>query len=181
MDYCAIYCKYSRLLDPVNFIYSQWIRPEDLGFYEEAGIDAVKLIDRRSPTETIIKVTRSYRQGRYDGNLLDLLPAFHGKSSRSFGNFLLKLRYYFHPLESDIFKIMELDSQLAGLDIYIDNRRLDGFISGLRDKDCSYSRCRQCGYCGKIAGEAIRYDKGYLEKTSALYKNILDNIIKGRL
>jgi collagenase-like PrtC family protease len=181
VDYCAIYCKYLRLANPVNFIYSQWIRPEDLGIYEEAGIDAIKLIDRRCSTATLINITRSYQKRSYDGNLLDLLPAFQGKSPKNPGNLLLKIKYYFHPLESNIFKIMELDKRMNGLDIYIDNAKLNGFIAGLKEKDCSYSSCPECGYCHKVASEAIRYDKDYLEKTARTYKSILDNIIQGKI
>lgn len=181
VDYCAIYCKYLRLANPVNFIYSQWIRPEDLGIYEEAGIDAIKLIDRRCSTATLINITRSYHKRRYDGNLLDLLPAFQGKSPKNPGNLLLKIKYYFHPFESNIFKVMELDKQMKGLDIYIDNAKLNGFIAGLRDKDCNYSSCPECGYCNKVALEVIHCDSGYLERTAGIYKRILENIIKGKI
>lgn len=181
VDYCAIYCRYLRSLNPVDFIRSQWIRPEDVNVYEELGIDGIKLIDRRCSTDTIIKITKSYYERKYDGNLLDLLPAFYGKCPRNFGNLWLKIRYYFHPFESNVFAILKLNAMIERINIYIDNTKLDGFIANLKDKDCDYSICSACGYCEKIALDVIRYDKDYMEKTVKAYRGLLDNIIKGKI
>ncbi len=181
VDYCAIYCRYLRLLNPVDFIRSQWIRPEDVNVYEELGIDGIKLIDRRCSTDTIIKIKKSYYERKYDGNLLDLLPAFYGKCPRNFGNLWLKIRYYFHPFESNVFAILKLNAMIERINIYIDNTKLDGFIANLKDKDCDYSICSACGYCEKIALDVIRYDKDYMEKTVEAYRGLLDSIIKGKI
>ena len=33
LDYCSIFCNHIRLLDPVNYVRANWIRPEDLHYY----------------------------------------------------------------------------------------------------------------------------------------------------
>lgn len=181
VDYCAIYCKYLRLLNPVNFIQSQWIRPEDLVFYEELGIDGIKLIDRRCSTNMLVKITKSYYERKYNGNLLDLLPAFHGTSAKSSGNFLLKLRYFFHPLQSNVFTIFRLNKMIDRLDIYIDNSKLDKFIGQIKKNDCESGNCGKCGYCDSVALDAVNYDKDYLEKMVKTYRGFLSDIIKGKI
>ena len=180
VDYCAIYCKYLRLLNPVNFIHSQWIRPEDLGIYEKLGIDGIKLIDRRCSTDLLVKITKTYAERKYDGNLLDLLPAFQGKSAKNLGNFLLKLRYFFHPFESDILGIIKLNKVIKKLDVYIDNARLDGFVSTLKDKDCRNKSCPECGYCAQIASAAIRFDQASLDEMLKTYAEAIKVMVKGK-
>jgi len=181
VDYCVIYCKYLRLLNPVNFIRSQWIRPEDLGIYEEMGIDGIKLIDRRCSTDMLVKITKSYYEREYRGNLLDLLPTFHGQSAKSFGNFLLKLKYFFHPLQSDIFRIFRMNREMERLDIYIDNTKLDGFIRQLQNKDCDSGNCGNCGYCDSVLLDVVKYDKDHLKKMALTYNLFLSDIIKGKI
>lgn len=38
LDYCSIFCNHIRLLDPVNYVRANWIRPEDLHYYEDLGV-----------------------------------------------------------------------------------------------------------------------------------------------
>ena len=55
---------------------SNWIRPEDLGRYEGLA-DGAKLATRTSPNP--VAILRAYADGRYCGNLLDLLePNYAG-------------------------------------------------------------------------------------------------------
>ncbi|MDD5690529.1 MAG: U32 family peptidase [Candidatus Omnitrophica bacterium] len=181
VDYCVICCRYLRLLDPVNFIRSQWIRPEDIGIYEAEGIDGIKLIDRRCSAATIIAITKSYYERKHHGNLLDLLPAFHGKSPKNLTSILLKIKYCLHPYENNIFNILKLYKTIEGIDIYIDNIKLGGFLSGLKSRDCDYLDCSECGYCNKVAQEAVRYDKDYIDRMLKAYKGLINDIVKGEL
>jgi len=180
VDYCAISCRYSRLADPSRFIHSQWIRPEDLSIYEEIGIDGIKLIDRRCSTDTIVKITKSYCQRKYEGNLLDLLPAFHGKSVKNLGNLLLKIRYYFHPFENNMVNSFRAKRLLKDIDVYIDNKKLDGFIKKFIEEDCSLKQCSQCQYCNRIAKETVVYDQEKMEETKRFHKEFLDGFIQGK-
>lgn len=150
IDYCVFNCKYLRIVNPVNFIRADWIRPEDIHFYEDVGIDSLKLVDRTRPTETIALVVESYDKREYNGNLLDLL----------FINY------------SDSYSTISANSP-----VYIDNRKLDGFIEHLIKNDCHLKICCECGYCQEVAKQAVKVDSNYQKKTVEEYKNILDNLI----
>lgn len=182
IDYCSIFCKYLRLSDPAKFISSNWIRPEDLHFYEEIGMDGIKLVDRRCSTQHLIKIATSYSKRYFEGNLLELLPLFYGRPPQSAQkNFLMKLKYFFHPLESNMLAIAKLGVLMQDLQIYIDNRKLDGFLKKFIEQDCAYQGCAECGYCGRIAKEVITYDKNYIENLKLNYKEFLDNLAKGKI
>jgi len=93
LDYCVLNCKYLRIANPVNFIRADWIRPEDLHFYEDVGIDSMKLVDRTRPTEAIALVVGAYDKREYNGNLMDLIPSL-SKNSFFFG--VNKIQEFFY-------------------------------------------------------------------------------------
>lgn len=66
-------CSYTFLSEPVEFLRSPFIRPEDVSAYREAGMDIIKLSDRTESTEFLLNTARAYAEGEYDGNLFDLI------------------------------------------------------------------------------------------------------------
>ena len=48
IDYCTITCRSSYFADISNFIRAPWIRPEDVHYYRNIGIDYFKIIGRDS-------------------------------------------------------------------------------------------------------------------------------------
>ena len=178
-DYCSLFCRYLRLQDPSWFIKSNWIRPEDLHIYEDIGIDSIKLVDRSCSTEQLIKICRSYSSRRFEGNLFELLPLFQGRQGLNKRNFLLKIKYFFHPLETNMFNLLKLRPLVQDLKIHLDNRKLDGFIDKFMEVDCSVTDCSDCLYCNRIAKEALSYDKGYLANLTASYKEFFSGLAKG--
>lgn len=74
VNYFLLQCRSQRLKDPVNFIRSDWIRPEDIRHYEDAGIEYLKIVDRNQSTRFLVNAVKAYAQRRYDGNLADLFP-----------------------------------------------------------------------------------------------------------
>jgi len=66
-------CSYTYLSEPIEFLRSPFIRPEDVSAYREVGIDILKLSDRTESTEFLSRTARAYAEGRYDGNLFDLI------------------------------------------------------------------------------------------------------------
>jgi len=179
VDYCNLFCKFIRLSDPVKFISSQWIRPEDLAVYESAGIGAFKLIDRRCSTEKLLLIARAYAGRRYDGNLVDLLPMFHGKTVLDLRTLPLKLRYFFHPRELNLFSLAELGNILQDFRIRIDNTKLNGFIEKFVTSGCPPEGCSDCGYCARVAGEILTYDKEYLKGLGGRHGKFLDKLVNG--
>jgi|EPASupsiteSAE347_1022098.scaffolds.fasta_scaffold01719_10 collagenase-like PrtC family protease len=181
VDYCNIFCKFIRLSDPSAFITSQWIRPEDLGVYEEAGINGIKLIDRRSSRHRLLQICRSYAARSYDGNLADLLPTFQCGSPLNQKTLLLKSRVFLHPAEFNIFKLKELRALAQDMGVYIDNRKLDGFIRAFIHGDCSLKDCTACGHCKQTADKALHYDPARLEEMRERYGKFLGDFAGGRM
>jgi collagenase-like PrtC family protease len=66
-------CSHTFLSEPVEFLRSPFIRPEDVSAYREAGMDVIKLSDRTESTEFLLKTARAYAGERYDGNLFSLI------------------------------------------------------------------------------------------------------------
>jgi hypothetical protein len=181
VDYCVLSCKLVRLSDPMQFIRSQWIRPEDIEVYEQFGIDAMKLIDRRCTTEKLIEIATSYSRRRHDGNLFEVLPMFHGASPVSARNIPHKLRYFLHPLETNVPKLRELGDLMKDLEITLDNNRLKGFIDRFVAEDCALKSCAECGHCGEITKDALSFDPAYLEEVRSRHARFLDSFVGGDL
>ena len=66
-------CSYSFLSEPVEFLRSPFIRPEDVSAYRETGMDILKLSDRTESTEFLLRTARAYAAEKYDGNLFELI------------------------------------------------------------------------------------------------------------
>ena len=73
VDRYIVNCALSYLKNPVELLKSPFIRPEDIGVYEDLGIKTFKLSDRREPTLALIDLFKSYLSGEFHGNLFDLL------------------------------------------------------------------------------------------------------------
>ncbi|MBM3251392.1 MAG: hypothetical protein FJZ11_01245 [Candidatus Omnitrophica bacterium] len=179
LDYCRIACRLKRISDPVNFIRASWIRPEDVAYYAEAGVDVLKIIDRGMTTEAIVRISNAYTNNRYDGNLLDLLPHPSINLAVTKSDKISKIKYFFKPLYINVFKLYGVKSIMNDFDIYIDNRALDGFIEFFLKDNCELKSCRECGYCANIAKKVVKINKKSAENTQQLHRAFLDKLISG--
>src|SRR5512142_1401312 len=170
IDWCVMRCSYDKLTDPAQYLRSEFIRPEDLGIYLDMGYDSFKVLERGAPTPVLTKRVKAYSEGRYDGNLLDLIQPFGYKEKSgallSKGLFN-KWRYLFRPGKVRVRKLMKLKAlaekrgmlaPLAGEPVFIENRELAGFIPGFRDRDCRRTDCGSCGWCAAYARKAVKVD-----------------------
>jgi collagenase-like PrtC family protease len=74
-DYYKWICTGYLLSSPLEWMKMRWIRPEDLGLYGD--ITWFKVIGRHLVDRCDLpRAARSYMEGRFDGNLLDLLGNF---------------------------------------------------------------------------------------------------------
>ncbi|MFC2091214.1 U32 family peptidase [Elusimicrobiota bacterium] len=155
IDYYVLECKYRKLADKANFIKSTWIRPEDLSVYESYGVKDFKIIQRNWTTEKLENIVRSYTQRKYDGNLADLEEFLFGENTFLSG--WRKLKYFFRPFRTDLRRLacMYRNIRSINCDVYIDNRKLDGFINEFVEKNCLGRLCSECGYCNDIAQKAV--------------------------
>ncbi len=181
IDYCIVKCKYVRLADPVNFIRSDWIRPEDIHYYEDVGIDSLKIVERTRFTDSIVLALDAYTKRRYDGNLADLIPSYQVKSFlRGRKKFTLALKYLMRPFSINFLLLKKLSAIPPGLDVYIDNRALDGFLDFFVQNKCiGQGACQKCGYCSKVAQKAVNMDEAYRQRMLKKYENVLSDITGG--
>lgn len=125
VDYPLMWCTREKAVDPAQMLKAPWIRPEDLGLYEELGYDVFKLAGREMEPDWILRAARAYAARRWDGDLNDLILGFD----------------HLEPFGT--------------LPLRIPNRALDGFVEFFRKKhDCRLG-CRDCRYCDDWAEGAV--------------------------
>jgi collagenase-like PrtC family protease len=175
LDHCQVYCQRMKLGKPDELIKARWIRPEDVGDYDEVGIDSMKLLERFRTTETLMQVVQAYEQRRFDGNLVELLTlprrnAYHPPN----------LEYLIRP------DVVNVDLMLEMADIFgysfsdviqIDNRALEGFAEHFKKHDCYHSSCDECGYCKRWAETVVRVDKKKHEAILRKFDAFIEAII----
>ncbi len=196
IDWCFLKCTEMKLRDPVNYLRSEWIRPEDLPVYEELGFDLFKLAERDIPTPVMLTRVKAYAERRYDGNLLDLVQAFGFKGVTADHKYYRHgpgwfLRFLIRPGLANPLRLLPL-KRLAELramtravtgepPVYIDNRALDGFIERFREQSCLNLDCAECRWCHEFAEKAIRIDRVNREQALAAYDELFESMHGGRM
>ena len=162
LDYYSFQCASSRLENPVEFVRGNFIRPEDAEYYHEIGIDVLKLSDRFKSTDWIVRTTDAYANGRYDGNLADIIayPYMQSPEDRLVSN---PVRQLLRP-EHVSLKTLEVLKRLGAPEdlVYIDNRELDGFLEFFKKNSCDDYTCDvNCRHCQLATNKAVtvQHDK----------------------
>lgn len=124
-------CMLIRLQNPVEFIKSCWIRPEDVKIYSDIGINYFKIAGREFPAKIILKQVSAYLQRHYDGNLADLLMGYF-----------------------DAYKFKR------SLKFYIDNKKLDGFLKYFLQTYPCGEGCQNCSYCKEVTEKVFEIEEG---------------------
>jgi len=177
IDWCLINCRYKLFTHPEELIKSNWIRPEDVGYYESIGINNLKIIDRARSTQNIIDTLKVYLTRKFDGNLMDLLAPRNISSGRKL--FLKGLKFFLHPLHINIFKLTKFRKLFSDVGIYIDNRKLDGFLDYFFEGKCNPDSCESCGYCRSVAERVVRVDNAYKERIERVLPEIIESLTNG--
>lgn len=180
IDYCILYCQKKELEDPSRYIKSCWIRPEDIIFYEKIGIEHFKLTERNIPTSELVKRVKVYTNRKYEGNLLDLVQG-HGFCNSNEDNNLPNIENIQNLNCDEIYKRLAQirgmgETRKAPQHIYIDNKKLDGFIQFFIKNKCK-SDCTNCNYCRKIANKVITQNEDVKNVLLDLYNQFDDKFI----
>lgn len=196
IDWCFLKCTEMKLRDPVHYIRSEWIRPEDTRVYEELGYDLFKIAERDIPTPLMVRRVRAYAERRYDGNLLDIVQPF------AFGSVEPDDRYYrrgagwflrfvarpplVNPLRmlplKRIADLLCMTRPVAGEPpVYVDNRALDGFIDRFREKGCRDLECDECRWCHDFAAKAVRVDEAHRERALRAFDELFRALDEGTM
>jgi collagenase-like PrtC family protease len=175
-DYPLMYCQRKLLSDPVEYIRSPFVRPEDISAYEEIGIENFKLIDRSSPTTELVKRATAYADRNFDGNLLDICQA---------SGFLTAAPLQRNENESELTRITNDIRAMRGLScrreapqhIHIDNKKLTGFIDYFKDGKCT-RHCKYCGHCESVADKVISVNSAVRNELLSKYDELERAFIK---
>lgn len=178
-DYCKLACQQMKLLRPEELIKSRWIRPEDVGTYEEVGIDCLKLVERFRGTESLIHILDTYERRSHRGNLAELLT-------------LPQEGVYMSPNldiihRPDLIDTEKMDAVMAVLrepfpgKLSIDNTKLNGFIDHFKKVDCQRIGCDQCGYCRCVASQAVSIDEGWRQEMISRFERAIVSLINGEV
>jgi collagenase-like PrtC family protease len=179
IDYCLIFCQMTKLQNPEELIKARWIRPEDVGVYEEVGVDYLKLIERFRTTESLIRIIKTYAQQRFDGNFAELLTLPSKDAFRK-----VRVSYLSKPEFVDISKLLSIAQIMEysfAETVHIDNRKLDGFIDFFFEKDCFHSSCDDCGYCAEIAKKAISINEKEKREILQRYDHVINALLAGNI
>ena len=177
------YCTMKRLESRAELIKMRWIRPEDVVYYKDVGIDMLKIIDRHSSTEALVERVKAYHERHFEGNLLDLI----GQMANQKKSDLINLRQILDDggrEEAD--KLVDF---LAALSIpvrdlfRVDNQRFpQDFLEGFRQRDCSALACDRCGYCGRVADATVTVmDKLGVDAALRKLRDVRSRIVEGSI
>lgn len=194
IDYCALRCSAEKLADPSNYLRSEFIRPEDLDYYIKMGFTSFKILERGAPTAVLAERVRAYSEGHFDGNLLDLIQPYGyneqtGAAADWSENLWKFLKYFFRPgtvNTSELLKLKKLAEKrglMSAMDwdpVYIDNRKLDGFLAGMKEIDCRITDCSTCGYCAAWTRTAVTINNKFQSQMQALYADAFGSLYSGR-
>ena len=179
IDWCFLKCTEMKLRDPVNYVRSEWIRPEDTALYEELGYDLFKIAERDIPTAIMAARVKAYAERRYDGNLLDIVQPYAfagiGKQERYYRRGIgWFLRYAVRPRLANPARMLVLKRLAEALSmtrpvegrppVYVDNRALDGFMERFRKEGCRDADCDVCRWCHDFAAKAVQVEKTHRDR-----------------
>jgi len=78
-------CNEVKENDPLELLKTNWIRPEDIHFYEEIGVTHFKVQGRETITrKKPVKTAEYYLKGEYHGNLLELISIFQDNEEHKY-------------------------------------------------------------------------------------------------
>ncbi len=196
IDWCFLKCTEMKLRNPVHYIRSEWIRPEDLPLYEEMGYDLFKLAERDIPTEMMMLRVKAYSERHYDGNLLDLIQAYGFKGVKENHSYYKHglgwlLRFILRPSLANPLRMLPLKrlAELRGMtrpiegkpQVYIDNRALDGFMERFKTTSCVGVDCEECLWCHEFAAKAITIDETSRAAALQVYEELFASLNGGSM
>ncbi|MDD5192141.1 MAG: U32 family peptidase [Candidatus Nanoarchaeia archaeon] len=199
LDFYSLNCGKEKFESSGKFIAADWIRPEDVHYYEELCDKigktnlTLKLTERSRPTDWLVRVVKAYAEKSYDGNLFDILNyrnnEFTQVNRTPFikGAILGKARAQ---------KMRNMQEAIFPAQVYLNNKDLDGFIEPfIKGKDCSEHICdiselknekknaNSCSYCKDIAEKHLKFVGGDKARENCLKKaiNSLEDLERGSM
>lgn len=190
IDYPLLQCNFRRFSEPQLLISAGWIRPEDIHHYEEIGYSTFKLIERNIPSENVLQRTKAYSERRFQGNFAELLFSWGFKKHPPKFSWLHLLRtfapWHLSPkkygMVREFLRLQGIFFTQDRMPIEIDASAIpDDFIEHFKNGICADRDCNQCGYCARIAAQAVHIDPHFLERILPLYAQIESQLVSGEM
>lgn len=152
-EYPILECGLEVVRDASRLISSILVRPDDLAYYERAGVERFKISGRNKSTPWLLRAARAYAARRYDGNLLDILSFVQVRGPCAALGSLKPdpaanevARPYRGPFESL-------------RDLHVESRAFPpDFLTRIASADCDHLSCSECGYCASVADRVLTVD-----------------------
>jgi collagenase-like PrtC family protease len=148
LDYCIYKCLLKRLENPEEILKSPWIRPEDLKHFVE-DIDYIKVAGREKDSEWVLRACKAYSEGKYDGNILDILTIVTPESHELGNTFL-----------GNCPKLL------------LNNNKLGEYTEFFFKRKEICSDCESCRYCLNYSEKNLQYDEQKLDEYLEKYKKL---------
>ena len=151
-EYYGSMCALMKISDKRNVLNAPWIRPEDMKFYMDMGVDRFKISGREmfANNANMFKVVEVYNSYKYDGNLSELFMCF------------TKCAY------SEIFNISN-------------DEFLDKYLRDIQNEklECNTNGCTKCMKCSK-ALQSIKINDLEKDKWEKIFNDRLKKY-KGKI
>jgi collagenase-like PrtC family protease len=143
-QYYLNWCYLEKLKNIGEFMRSPWVRPEDLGLYEDMGLHHFKIAGRGLGSAELLRRARYYLDGHFSGNLLELLGWPHWLQFRTTAD----------------------GKRLPPLDMILENDDLTDFMAYFHNEEpACYLGCDGCGHCDRWAKKHVKAnDTSLLQK-----------------
>ncbi len=180
LQYPYYNCTLKKFTNPVEIIKARWIRPEDLGVYEEIGYTKFKVVERFKKTGVLMRTVQAYQNRSFEGNLIDILtltnPDVYIKPNLEYFN---KPEYINVPMIVQVGGLM--DFALRDF-IHIDNKKLDGFIEFFRENgSCRNRDCDRCGFCQRTFEKVGSFDQQEAERRRKGFEAFIAAMLNGEV
>jgi hypothetical protein len=125
-------------------------------------------------------IVSAYHQGKHDGNLLEL---FSSAKKKLFDpkKTVVAWKYFFRPQHVNVFSLMRARRVFSDPGVFIDNRKLDGFLEYFWQGKCPGACGRGCRYCEEVAERAMAIDEKKRKKVLKNAKAFLGKLSGGGL
>ncbi len=190
IDYPILQCNRNRFTNPRLMISAGWIRPEDIVHYEALGYTTFKLIERNIPSEDLLRRAKVYSERHFEGNFAEILFSWGFKKHpphfswwhfmRTFGPWNVSPRRY--RMMQDFLKLQGFFYTQDHMPVVIDSTKIPGdFIEHFKHGNCADRDCAQCGYCARIAREAVSIEPEFLAQVLPMYERIETLLVNGEM
>lgn len=193
IDIYTVMCGLQKIKNPAEFLMSEWIRPEDIHYYEELCDRlgrtnlTLKLTDRARPTEWLTRAVKAYAEKSYEGNLMDIINYTGSKGGYQQIRKLAMLKGILTG-KAKTSELLKLEKATLLPEVYIDNKSLNGFLEHFiknpcRNKTCytedkSYGECR---HCYNLAEKIVKINE--VEQNQAIHRaqDLINSVNSGRM